>query len=280
MIVDCHTHVGEIKHYGQEFVGDLEAAWDDVRWEASTLEDHWEAMRYVDRAIVLAFDAPASGFVVPNEYVSEYVMAHPEKLIGFCSVDPNRRDAVERLRHAIEGLGLRGLKLGPTYQHFDPVGSVGMTIFREAERLGIPVLCHQGTTFVRSAPLEWAQPITLDSVARQCPDLKIVIAHLGHPWCEEAMAVIRKHPNLFADISALHTRPFQMYRALVAAYEYRVLDRLLFGSDFPFGAPDTTLAALRQVNEVAEGTSLPRIPEADLEAIAERDSLQLLGLEP
>lgn len=279
MIVDCHTHVGEIQHYGEEFASDLQKSWGEVEWKASSLEDHWQAMGSVDRAIVLAFDAPATGFVVPNEYVSDYVRAHPEKLIGFASVDPNRPDAIDRLDEAIAGLDLKGLKLGPTYQHFDPLGENGIAIFRHAEKLGIPVLCHQGTTFVRNAPLELARPFKLDEVARQCPDLVLVVAHLGHPWCEETMAVIRKHPNLYADVSALHTRPFQLYRALVAASEYRVLDKLLLGSDFPFSSPEETIAALNRVVDLGGQAGFPRISRDSVDEIVHRDTLRLLRLD-
>lgn len=279
MIVDCHTHVGEIHHYGTEFSSDLQRAWGEVPWRASSLDDHWEAMRTVDKAIVLAFDAPAIGFVVPNEYVASYVSGYSEKLIGFASVDPNRVDAIERLEHAVSDLNLRGLKVGPIYQDFDPASSKAIALFRCAEKLDIPVLCHQGTTFVRNAPLELARPIQLDQVARTCPDLVLVIAHLGHPWCEETMAVIRKHPNLYADVSALHTRPFQLYKALIAAIEYRVIDKLLFGSDFPFATPESTIEALQSASRLARSTGLPTVGETAIDEIIHRDTLQLLGLD-
>ncbi len=279
MIVDVHTHVGESEHYSGEFVADLEASWDEVKWSATSLEDHWQAAASVDRAIVLAVDAPAAGFVVPNEYVSAYVADHPDKLIGFASVDPNRPDAVELLDRAVGELGLRGLKLGPIYQRFDPLGDEAAAVWGHAQQLGLPVICHQGTTFLRQGPLELAQPVTLDAVARRFPDLILVIAHLGHPWCEETMAVIRKHPHLYADISALHTRPYQLYRALVAAEEYRVFGKLLFGSDFPFGTLETTLAGLEHARRIPEGTSLPKISAAAIDEIVHRPSLELLGLE-
>ena len=236
-------------------------------------------MSVVDRAIVVAFDAAAVGMVVPNEYVADYVDCHPEKLIGFASVDPNRPDAVDRLEHAINSLGLRGLKVGPIYQHFDPTSEAALKLFRRAEDLQIPVLCHQGTTFVADAPLRWARPFLLDDVARACPDLTLCIAHLGHPWCEETMVVIRKHPNLFADVSALHTRPMQLYFALQSAVEYRVTDKLLFGSDFPFSTAQETIEALRVVNRFVQGTQLPPVPGEIIEDIIHRDALQLLHLD-
>lgn len=277
MTTDCHTHVGEDRHLFGEFRSGMERSWPEVSW-AGTTEQHWAAMSGVERAVVLAFDAPAVGYVVPNEYVAEYVAQHPDRLVGFASVDPNREDWRTRLNDAVDDLSLAGLKVAPIYQHFDPVGEKGMALFREAERLGLPVLCHQGTTFVRDAPLRYARPWLLDEVATACPDLTLWIAHLGHPWCEETMAVIRKHPRLFADVSALHTRPVQLYLALRAAVEYRVADKLLLGSDFPFATLDETVTALRAVNDVVAGSAWPPIPEDVVEGIIERDGLEVVGL--
>lgn len=279
MIVDCHTHIGAREHFDDRFVADMVRAWGDLKWPEDDRGAHWEAMSGADRAIVLAMDAPAVGMVVPNEYVAEYVDDHPAKLIGFASVDPNRDDAIARLDHAVDSLGLRGLKVGPIYQHFDPTSERGLMLFRRAEALGIPVLCHQGTTFVSDAPLRWARPFLLDEVASACPDLTLWIAHLGHPWCDETMTVIRKHPNLYTDVSALHTRPLQMYLALRSAVEYRVIDKLLFGTDFPFATPTETADALRNVNDVVRGSNLPPIPEDAIEDIIHRDTTVVLGLD-
>lgn len=275
MVSDCHTHIGADEHFSGAFRADMERSWSEVGW-AGTPEQHWEAFAGVDRAIVLAFDAPAVGFVVPNEYVAGYVARHPDRLVGFASVDPNRADWRDRLDHAVADLGLQGLKAGPIYQHFDPLGEAGMALFREAERRGLPVLCHQGTTFVQDAPLRYARPWLLDEVARACPDLTLWIAHLGHPWCEETMAVIRKHPRLFADVSGLHTRPVQLHMALRAAVEYRVEDKLLLGSDYPFATLDQMISALWGVNDSVPG--LPPIPRGVIEGIVERDPLAVIGL--
>ena len=278
-MIDCHTHVGEAgTHIGGAFLDDARRAWGPDLQLGVSLEEHWEAMAPVEAAIVLAFAAPAVGFDVPNEYVADYVRAHPEKLIGFASVDPNDPEAPDRLEHAATALKLRGLKLGPIYQHFDPLGKAALDVYEVAERLGLPVIWHQGTTFVRDAPLIHARPVLLDEVATRFPDLRIVVAHLGHPWIEEAMATIRKHPNLFADISALETRPWQYYNGMLAAFEYGVTGRLLLGTDYPFSTIEQTTEGLRSINRFVAGTALPAIPEDVVEGIIHRDSLALLGL--
>ncbi|MGV1046962.1 MAG: amidohydrolase family protein [Solirubrobacterales bacterium] len=279
MIVDCHTHVGERSHFSDEFVADLVRAWGAGANPARSLEQHWEAVAAVDRAIVLAFAAPRIGFDVPNEYVAAYVADHSEKLIGFASVDANDAEAVPALERAVDS-GLRGLKLAPTYQGFDPLGPEALAVCEAAEQLGLPVIWHQGTTFVRSAELRWALPLQIDQVALRFPRLRIVIAHMGHPWIEDALVVVRKHPNVFADVSALHPRPWQLYTALVSAVEYGVGDKLLFGSDWPFVGLEDTFTGLRSANRFTEGTALPRIPDEVIEGIIVRPTLELLGLEP
>lgn len=276
--VDCHTHLGMAGlHISGAAMDDLVRAWGTPVWNVKP-DEHWRAMSGVQKAIVVAFDAPAVGIEVPNEYVAEYIARAPEKLIGFASVDPNRPRAPEMLEAAVQELGLRGLKVAPIYQHFHPHSRECLELLEVADALRIPVLWHQGTTFIRDAPLEVSQPVLLDAVARRFPELPMCIAHLGHPWCEETVVTIRKHPNLYADISALQSRPLQYYLALMTAVEYRVTHKLLFGSDFPFSSVDDTIRGLRRVNRVAEGTALPKVEDEVIEGIIGRPSLRLLGL--
>ena len=278
MIIDCHTHIGRAgEHVGGAIQEDLLRAWGRPLWDVR-LEDHWQAMQDVDRAIVLAFDAPRIGLVVPNEYVAEYVAQHPEKLIGFASVDPNRPKAPYLLEQAVRELGLRGLKIAPIYQHFDPASREAYALYEAADALALPMLWHQGTTFVRNSPLIHSRPILLDEIARDFPNLKMWIAHLGHPWCDELVVVIRKHPNLYADMSAIHPRPLQYYFAMMSAVEYGVADKVFFGTDYPFTTVAASLAALRGINRVVEGTGMPRVPEEVIEGIIHRDCLSILGL--
>ena len=87
------------------------------------------------------------------------------------------------------------------------------------------------------------------------PEVKIIMAHLGHPYEGECVAVIRKHPNVYADISALHYRPFQFYHSLMLVQEYGVWHKLLFGSDYPFTTVRATIDGLRSLNRMVEGTA-------------------------
>ena len=278
-MIDCHTHLGEYPaHMSEEFAAEAREAWGGELRLGRTPDEHYEETRGAEKVVVLAFCAPEAGFVVPNDEVAEYVARDRERLIGFGSVDPKDPRAPDELERMKHDLGLRGCKLGPIYQHVDPLGPEFLRVCETLERLELPLLVHQGTTFYRRGPLLHARPILLDEVARRHPRLRIVIAHLGHPWVEEAVVVVRKNRNVYADVSALHPRPWQLYQALLCALEYRVEGKLLFGSDYPFFTAEDTIAGLRAVNRVVEGTGLPRIPGAAVEAIVERPTVELLGL--
>jgi uncharacterized protein len=131
---------------------------------------------------------------------------------------------------------------------------------------------------VNHAPLEYTLPGFVDDVAIRFPDVKIVMAHLGHPYEGECIATIRKHDNVYADCSALHYRPFQLYHSLMLLQEYGVWHKLLFGSDYPFTTVTASLAGMRQLNKMLEGTALPRLDMDQMEKMFHRDSLNLLGI--
>jgi predicted TIM-barrel fold metal-dependent hydrolase len=277
VIVDIHTHVGEYpEHIREEFAEQARAAWAEVKL-GGTLDEHFaQALDGVDRAVVLAFDAPAAGFVVPNDYVAAYVARDPQRLIGFGSVDPSTPGALEELERMKGDLGLAGCKLGPIYQDVDPLGPEFLRVCEALERLELPLLIHQGTTFARAGSLLQARPILLDEIALRFPGLRIVIAHMGHPWFEEAIAVIRRHPHVYADVSALVGRRWLLYGALMQAIEYRVEHKLLFGTDFPFFTARQTIEGLRSLAGHPFGRELPGIDPEVIEGIIHRPSLELL----
>jgi uncharacterized protein len=118
----------------------------------------------------------------------------------------------------------------------------------------------------------------MDEIAIAFPELRIVMAHLGHPWQIDTIAVIRKHPHVYADVSAGFYRPWSFWSAMRLATEWNVLPKLLLGSDFPVATAQETIHGLRTINAPIAGTAMPRVPEEAMEAIIERDALALLGL--
>jgi predicted TIM-barrel fold metal-dependent hydrolase len=281
MIVDCHSHIFEFPgHISREFADEANAR---SRGKPIGLhvppERHWPAMKNVDKAIVFGMRAFHCGIVSPNEYIADYVKTHPKKLIGFAAVDPIQDNVREVLEHAVDDLKLRGVKLGPIYQNIHPLDERMMPVYEFCEKRNLPIMIHQGTTFPQKAPLKYSLPILLEDIAMKHPKLKMIIAHMGHPWIDETICLIRKQPNFYADISALHYRPWQFYNALIIAKEYGVLHKLLFGSDFPFTTPDATIDSLRNFNCIVAGTNLPKLAEEEIETLIHSPTLKFLELE-
>lgn len=266
--------------------------------EGITWDDYMQAMAYVDRAVVFNIAPPPEGDVPPhggptpavplagerptaralNDKTAALVKAYPDKLIGFMGVHPRDPHLLDEMERCATDLGLRGIKLGPNYQNFDPLGEDAFRLYARAQEMNLPILFHQGTSPVRFADLDYAHPRHIDRVAMRFPELRIVLAHMAHPWQTDCISVIRKHPNVWADISALHYRSWSYYTCLRLATEWSVLHKLLFGSDFPVATPQETADAIPHVNDILEGTALPRVPVDELLAVLERDSLGALGL--
>jgi predicted TIM-barrel fold metal-dependent hydrolase len=259
----------------------------------NTWADFDQAMEGVDRAITFNIatygdepsDAPKSAYdtifgpaVEINNAVAEFADAHDGRVIGFMSVHPDDPNALTEIDRCKNDLGLRGIKLGCNYQKAELLGSGAYAIYKKAEELKLPILFHMGTSPAQFAPLEEAYPLYVDRIAIAFPKLKIVMAHMGHPWMTDTIVVIRKHPNVYADISAVFVRPWSMYNALRLATEWSVLYKLLLGSDYPIMTAQETIDGTRRVNDILEGTKLPRVPEDEIEQIIHRDSLTLLGL--
>lgn len=282
MIVDVHTHAWDwTSHIDPNFLQDLQNVHPGARIDISVEFDTYRKdMEPCDRTICFGLRGLMTGLRVPNEFVANFVARAPEKLIGFMSLDPNEpgwKDDFERSR---QDLHLRGVKLGPIYAGFDPTDPKLDWLYANCVRHNLPVLFHMGTSFVRLGPLAWSRPVLIDALAARFADLKIVIAHLGHPWEGEAIAVIRKHPNVYADVSALYGRPWQFYHSMVLAQEYGVLHKLLFGSDYPFTTPAGSIEGLRAVNRFTKGTGLPCVSLPAIEEIIHRDAIHLLWGEP
>lgn len=278
VVFDCHTHLFGPGQVTGAMKAAAQRAWGEEHELVALPEDHWECVRDFDGAIVLAFDAPATGIRVPNTYIAEYVSKHPGRLFGFASVDPHDGEAPALLEKAVKELQLSGLKLGPIYQNFYPDEERHFALYAKADELNIPVLFHQGTSFVPEGFLDASRPAALDPIAREFPNLKIVIAHMGHPWVGECIAVVRKNINMYMDLSALGGRPWQFYNAMVLAMEYGVTHKILFGSDYPFFTTQQTIDLLWKVNDVVKGTSMPKIPDHIIEDIIQRNTPEILGL--
>jgi predicted TIM-barrel fold metal-dependent hydrolase len=281
MIIDVHSHAWSYpEHFTEDFRNQAKRARAGAEVDLSVRFEEYAAQTSEPvRTIVFGGKARLSGLWVDDAYVAAYVAAHPDRLIGFLSLDPTQQGWEDELRFGHQELKLRGIKLMPMYAGFRPDDPRLDALWGYAQRHHLPVLLHTGTTFIAQAPLELTLPRHLDPVATRFPDVPIIMAHLGHPYEGECVVTARKHPNVYADISALHYRPWQFYNSLMLVQEYGIWDKIVFGTDYPFTNVDATLSGLRGLNEMVAGTALPRLNEEAIERMIYRDSLRLLGLE-
>ena len=281
MIIDVHSHTWEYpQHFNDDFRQQASRAKGGSEFDLTVTLDAYRSTggSKADRTIVFGGKAKLSGLWVDDEYVAQYVAADPDHLIGFLSVDPTQDGWQQEMEVGHQELGMRGIKLLSMYAGFYPSDERLDPLWQYATDHQLPVLLHTGTTFIAQAPLDCTLPRHLDSVATRFPDVRIIMAHLSHPYEGECVVVIRKHPNVYTDVSALHYRPFQLYHSLMLVQEYGVWDKLLFGTDYPFTTVDASIDGLFALNRMLDGTALPRLDETQIRAVIERDALDLLRL--
>ncbi|MFW6060990.1 MAG: amidohydrolase family protein [Phycisphaeraceae bacterium] len=244
---------------------------------AASAQEHAAAMAPVAEAFVLGFESQLVEASIPKEKVARYVSQQPDKFIGFAGIDPTVGHPVEELDEAFE-LGLRGVTVSPVAQGFHPADTRAMELFEACEKRGVPVFVETGIALAREAPLEFGQPHLLDEVARTFPNLRMVLSALAHPWIEQGLALVGKHPTVYGEFSDLILRPWQLYNGLALAHQLGVMSQLLFGSGFPFCTPEKAIVTVYSVNTLVQGTHLPSVPREQLRSVVERDALKCLGL--
>jgi len=198
----------------------------------------------IDKSILLAVDyGLAPGLSKPklsieeyNKWVADASDQHPDRLIAFAGVDPRRKNAVEILEKAIQEWGMKGLKLYPPCG-FYPNEKVVTPLWERANELGIPVMVHSGPTFPQFK-MKYSEPIYLEDVLINYPNLNIIIAHSGGGlWVEEVIGLRQFRNNVYADISGWQGmayaagKEYAMQRLMHVYGSLR--SKCLFGSDWP-----------------------------------------------
>lgn len=229
----------------------------------------------VHSAICFGGKAKLAGRPVNDQDVATYIQQDPTRRRPPPSI-PTQPQWEAELEYGHQVLGLQGIKLMPMYAGSFPQEARLNYMWSYAQKHGLPVLLHTGTTFVSQGWIETTLLCHIDVVARRFPEVRIIMAHLAHPYEGECVAVIRKHPHVYADVSALFYRPWQLFHSLMLVHEYGVWNKLLFGTDFPITTVDDSLAGLRGLTSIKiDRFSLP----ADkIEEVIQRDALPLLGL--
>ena len=254
--IDVHVHPSTHEYVVEGMGPFREAAERYFRTEipVRTLDEMADEFRADDvMAVLLAWDAETASGLPPvtNDYIASCVERHPDTFLGFASVDPWKgRAAIEELTRAVRGLGLRGLKLHPSAQIFEANDRRHYRLWETAAELGIPVLFHTGTTGLGAGlpggggvKLRYSNPMLLDDVAADFPELTIIGAHPSWPWQDEMLAVAQHKPNVWIDLSGWSPKRWapELTRAVLGPLQ----DRALFGTDYPFIRFEKWLEAFR-----------------------------------
>ncbi len=239
-VTDCHVHINPV--------------W-EMRPDALALIGHVdpEVARFVreprlflelldrsgvERAVLINYVAPVViGYTEQaNAFISEYVRADPDRLIAVGGISPDHPQPAAEVARLAEELGIRAVKLHPPHQLFRPNDYVdgihpGLTeIYGACARYRLPVIFHTGTSVFPRARSRFGDPLLIEDVALDHPDLTIVLAHGGRPfWTEEAVYLARRFPNVWLEISGVPPVKLLEYFPTLP----RLVDKVLFGSDWP-----------------------------------------------
>jgi uncharacterized protein len=207
-------------------------------------------------AVVFTVDAAfATGHPpIPNEEVAASCAEHSDVLIPFASIDPHRgRAGVSEARRLVEEHGVRGFKFHPSLQSFSPDDRMAYPLYEAIEELGVPALFHTGQTGIGAGVpggggirLRYSNPMLVDDVAVDFPELRIILAHPSFPWQDEALAVATHKPYVYIDLSGWSPKYFPPQ--LVRYANTLLQDKVLFGSDYPVLTPDRWLADFDQLD--------------------------------
>lgn len=248
--IDVHTHLevscwNPFDSYGEEY--DRAA---DKYFRSTRRPTMAEALAYY-RAQKVGFvmfcvdaEAQIGRRRIPNEEIAEAARDNPDIMIAFGSVDPHKgKMGAREVRRLIEEHGVKGFKFHPTVQGFEPYDRMAWPLYEVIAEYKLPAIFHSGHSGIGSGMrcggglrLQNSNPMLLEDVAIDFPDMQIVVAHPSWPWQDEAISLAMHKPNIWIDLSGWSPKYFPPQ--LVQYANTLLKDRVLFGSDFPLITPE------------------------------------------
>jgi predicted TIM-barrel fold metal-dependent hydrolase len=271
-VIDFHTHPYRPAELAP-------ATWEWVRSISPAIAEHGDRLadphymadllraQGVERAVVLAEHCPATSGNVRTETVLEICAAEPDFFLPFASVDINTdRDPSDLLRRYVDA-GVRGLKLYPSYQFYYANDVRLYTLYEICAAAGIPVLMHIGSSVIPGTRIKYCDPIHIDDIAVDFPQLTIVMAHGGRGFWYDVCGFLASHkPNVYIDLTGLVPgRLLEHFPHLE-----RMSDKVVFGTDWP--------AMPKSVKFNAEAIARLGLSEIALRRIFHDNAARILGL--
>ncbi len=212
---------------------------------------------------------------IPNEEIAEAAAENSDMMIAFASIDPHKGKAgLQEARRLLETYAIGGFKFHPTAQGFFPNDPMAYPLYELIAEHRLPAIFHSGHSGIGTGMrggggfrLKYANPIHLDDVAVDFPDMKIIIAHPSWPWQDEALSVCLHKPNVYIDLSGWSPKYFP--KQLVQYANTLLKEKMLFGSDFPMISPERWMKDFHEAGFREEVKPL----------ILKENAIRLLGLD-
>jgi len=187
-----------------------------------------------------------------NDTVLRFAAENADIAIPFISIDPHRgEEGVAEAKRLLATGKVRGLKLHPPVQQFSPNDRVAYPLYEVFAKEKLPVIFHTGHSGIGTGlpggggvRLKYGNPLPIDDVAVDFPDMPIIMAHPSFPWQDEAISICLHKPNVYIDLSGWSPKYFAPQ--LIQYANTRLKDKVLFGSDFPLITPDRWIADLEK----------------------------------
>jgi uncharacterized protein len=272
--IDVHVHIEhsgehtEADRAAKKYFGDSGASHDQRE-----LADYYRSRRIA--CVVFTVDEALSGRPqVSNETVADFAEANSDIAIAFASINPHRgKEGVEEARRLLAGGRIRGLKLHPPIQEFFPNDRIAYPLYEVFAEARLPVIFHTGHSGIGTGMrggggirLKYGNPMPIDDVAVDFPDMPIIMAHPSFPWQDEAISVCLHKSQVYIDLSGWS--PQSPSPTLVQYANTLLKHKVLFGSDYPLITPDRWLSDFEKIAVRDEVRPL----------ILKQNAIQLLGL--
>jgi predicted TIM-barrel fold metal-dependent hydrolase len=250
--IDTHVH---IESDGGHSVNEAARKYFGAKGDAPTgpaLAEYYRARKIA--CVVFSVDERLTGRKqIPNVEVAALAAANSDIMIAFASVDPTRGpEAVNEARRLIAAGGIRGFKLHPPIQQFHANDRIAYPFYEALAEARMPVIFHTGHSGIGTGMpggggvrLKYGNPMDIDDVAVDFPDMPIIMAHPSFPWQDEAISICLHKPRVYIDLSGWSPKYFSP--TLVQYANTLLKEKVLFGSDFPLITPDRWLADFAKI---------------------------------
>ncbi len=244
---DVHVH---LEHTGAQTDADKHAAayfkGGGAR-DAASLAEYYRSRNMA--CVIFTVDETLTGTPrLSNDEVVEFAQKNADIAIPFASINPTRgAEAVREARRLVSAGAVRGLKLHPPIQEFFPNDRIAYPLYEVFAEAKLPVVFHTGHSGIGTGMrggggirLKYGDPMPIDDVAVDFPDMPIIMAHPSFPWQDEAISICLHKPQVYIDLSGWSPKYFSP--TLVQYANTLLKNKVMFGSDYPLLTPDRWLA--------------------------------------